>query len=193
MRSAQVQYLILRSDGEVVPSSRSFADVLRESGPDMEQFLFHEHYIWNSARLRVAYGTLEMRPACQQPWESHMAACGAWGWDWWRRRGRLWRMWRMRWATGTGNILREYHRRAIARGLLASEPAPDFLATIVTLAEQGLRERERGEERFLQPVRQRLLRRENPARRLRRAYRTEGLTGVLTRATIQPATIPAST
>lgn len=192
MRSAQVQYLILRSDGEVVPSSRPFADVLREAGPDMEQFLFHEHYIWNSARLRVAYGTLEMRPACQQPWESHMAAAAL-------EVGLVEAarpiMDFVEDALGDGywDILRDYHRRAIARGLLASEPAPDFLATIVTLAEQGLRERERGEERMLDAVRQRLLRRENPARRLRRAFRTEGLPGVLTRTTIQPATIPAST
>ena len=75
-RSSQIQHLILRSDGEVVPTSQPFVDFLRETGPDLEQFLFHEHYIWNSARLRVAYGTLEIRPACQQPWDrAHGCRC----------------------------------------------------------------------------------------------------------------------
>ena len=190
-RSARVQHLILRSDGEVVPSSRSFVDSLREAGPDLEQFLFHEHYIWNSARIRVAYGTLEIRPACQQPWAEHMTAA-ALGlglveavepiMDYVQET-----LGESYWAT-----MRDYHRRAIARGLLASEPAPDFLHSILTRAEGGLRNRLRGEERLLQPLWDRLYRRANPAQRLRRVYRSDGLQGVIARATIRPATIPAS-
>ncbi len=165
---------------------------MRESGPDMEQFLFHEHYIWNSARLRVAYGTLEMRPACQQPWDSHMAA-SALGLGLVESAGPILAYVENALGDSYWSIMREYHRRAIARGLLAAEPAPDFLLTIVGLAELGLRKRGRGEERFLHPIQKRLLRRENPARSLRRVYRTDGLQGVVTRTTIQPATIPAST
>ena len=71
---AQSTYLIVRADNEIIPSSRPFTDYLREHGPDFDAFLFHEHYIWNSARLRTAYGTIEIRPACQQPWPEHMAA-----------------------------------------------------------------------------------------------------------------------
>jgi gamma-glutamylcysteine synthetase len=67
-------FLILRADNIVVPSSQIFTEYLAEHGPDFEAFLFHEHYIWNSARLRVAYGTVEIRPACQQPWDEQMAA-----------------------------------------------------------------------------------------------------------------------
>ncbi len=85
----------------------------------------HEHYIWNSARLRAAYGTLEVRPACQQPWPETMAAAAltlglaeasqpimayiqeVLGEDYWQR-------------------MRTYHRQAIRHGLRALQPAPHF-------------------------------------------------------------------
>ena len=41
-------------------------------GFDWESFTVHDHYIWNSARPRTEQRTVEMRPACQQPWEEHM-------------------------------------------------------------------------------------------------------------------------
>jgi gamma-glutamylcysteine synthetase len=42
----------------------------RDSEAAYEEFLFHEHYIWPSARPRARIGTLEIRPACQQPADS---------------------------------------------------------------------------------------------------------------------------
>lgn len=191
-RSAQVQHLILRSDGEVIPSSRPFEEYLREHGADLEQFLFHEHYIWNSARLRVAYGTLEVRPACQQPWDSQMAAA-ALGLGLVEAAQAIVAYVDESLGSAYWSIMRDYHRRAIARGLLASEPAPDFLHTIVGMAEHALRQREMGEEGFLVPIWDRLHRRANPARRLRRVYRTDGLQGVIAATTIRPATIRPST
>ncbi|MCB0189255.1 MAG: hypothetical protein KDE31_33525, partial [Caldilineaceae bacterium] len=65
---SQANYLIARSAGEVIPVNRPFTEYLQAHGPDYPAFLYHEHYIWNSARLRAAYGTIEIRPACQQPW-----------------------------------------------------------------------------------------------------------------------------
>lgn len=41
-------------------------------GFDWESFTVHDHYIWNSARPRTEQRTVEMRPACQQPWDEHM-------------------------------------------------------------------------------------------------------------------------
>jgi gamma-glutamylcysteine synthetase len=191
MRSANIQHLILRTDGEVVPSSRPFVDCLLETGPDLEQFLFHEHYIWNSARLRVAYGTLEMRPACQQPWADHMAAA-ALGLGLVEAAEPIMDYVQETLGDSYWEILRTYHRQAIARGLLAPEPAPGFLQSIVERAESGLRDRGSGEESMLQPLWQRLHRRVNPAQRLRRVYTTDGLQGIIARTTIRPATIPAS-
>lgn len=42
------------------------------NGFNWESFTVHDHYIWNSARPRTEQRTVEMRPACQQPWEEHM-------------------------------------------------------------------------------------------------------------------------
>lgn len=189
---SQTTFLILRADNEVVPSSRLFTEYLLEHGPDFEAFLFHEHYIWNSARLRAAYGTIEIRPACQQPWREHMAAMAlslglieaareilayvqeALGEEYWE-------------------IMRNYHRQVIARGLAAPQPAPRFLYRIVAMAEEALRRRGFGEERLLLPIHNRLQRQLNPAQQARRIFQVDGLHGLLAHAAIRPAlTRPAS-
>jgi gamma-glutamylcysteine synthetase len=188
--SAQSTYLILRADNAVIPSSQPFTDYLLEHGADFDAFLFHEHYIWNSARLRVAYGTVEVRPACQQPWREHMAAAAlilglieasreidayvqdALGEDYWA-------------------IMRTYHRQAIRSGLAAPQPAPNFLRAIVGLAEDGLARRGRGEAQLLTPIHDRLMRGLNPAQRVRAIFGVDGIPGLLRHAVIRPAIFPA--
>ncbi len=180
------QFLILQDSGEVIPSSQLFDDYLMAHGADFPAFLFHEHYVWNSARLRTAYGTIEIRPACQQPWSEHMAAMAlslglveashavlayvvdALGDDYWE-------------------IMRQYHRLATLRGLAAPQPAPGFLVRVVQLARAGLASRGHGEEALLEPIENRLYRNENPAQRVRRIYRVDGIQGVLAHAAIRPA------
>lgn len=186
---AQSTYLIVRADNEIIPSSRPFTDYLREHGPDFEAFLFHEHYIWNSARLRTKYGTLEIRPACQQPWSEHMAAMAlsvglveaaqpimdyvqtTLGVDYW-------------------HSMRTYHQQTIAKGLVAPQPARNFLRTIVLLAETGLRQRGQGEERWLKPIFDRLDRGLNPAQRVRKIFQNQGATGLLSYTAIRPQAVP---
>jgi gamma-glutamylcysteine synthetase len=182
---SQSTYLIQRTQGEVVPSSQPFTDYLAEHGPDFAAFLFHEHYIWNSARLRVAYGTLEIRPACQQPWREQMTAA-ALGLGLVEASRAIDGYIRATLGEGYWDTLRTYHRQAILRGLAAPQPAPGFLARIVGMAEEGLRRRGRGEERFLAPLYLRLERSENPAQRARRIFRTDGLNGLLAHAAIRP-------
>ena len=180
------QFLILQDSGEVIPSSQLFNDYLLAHGADFPAFLFHEHYVWNSARLRTAYGTIEIRPACQQPWGEHMAAMAlslglveashavlaymmdVLGDDHWE-------------------IMRQYHRLAILRGLAAPQPAPGFLSRIVELATEGLASRDHGEEVLLEPIENRLYRSENPAQRVRRIFRSDGIQGVLAHTAIRPA------
>ena len=78
---------LLRREGErLLPDGRLFSDVLREdygamrsegaalSSGCLDAFLLHDHYIWHNARLRTAYATVELRPACQQPPHELMAA-----------------------------------------------------------------------------------------------------------------------
>lgn len=179
-------YLILRADNVVVPSSQLFIEYLAEHGADFDAFLFHEHYVWNSARLRVAYGTVEIRPACQQPWHEQMAAT----------------------ALGVGLIeaseeidayvrdalgpaywptMQTYHRQTIRSGLSAPQPAPNFLKQIVEMANAGLQRRGLGEERLLLPLYQRLERRLNPAQRSRYYFQSDGIAGLLRRTAIRPA------
>lgn len=181
---SQPTYLITRAGGDIVPSSRPFWAYLAENGPDYQAFLFHEHYVWNSARLRAAYGTLEVRPACQQPWGEHMAAAaltlglaeashsilayiqGSLGADYWQQ-------------------LRVYHQQVIRHGLRAPQPASDFLAEIVQRAQAGLRARGFGEETLLAPLWSRLARRQNPAQRARVIFQSDGPAAMVEAATIR--------
>jgi gamma-glutamylcysteine synthetase len=193
-RVAQATYLIHReSRGEggahaapaVIPAAFPFTQYLRDHGPDYDAFLYHEHYVWNSARARASYGTIEVRPACQQPWREHMAAAAfsvglieahapiqayveeALGVDYW-------------------DEMRVFHRQTIRNGLAAPQPAPGFLEEIVRLAAEGLRARGLVEEPLMEPIFERLARRENPAQRARRIYRTDGMAGLLAATAIRP-------
>jgi gamma-glutamylcysteine synthetase len=179
-------YLILRADNVVVPSSQLFTDYLAEHGPDFDAFLFHEHYIWNSARLRVAYGTVEIRPACQQPWEEQMAAA-ALGVGLIEASVEIDAFVRSALGAEYWSLMRTYHRQVIRTGLVAPQPAPDFLTQIVAMAEEGLRRRRLGEERFLAPIYQRLDRHLNPAQRTYYIFQADGVAGLLRRAAIRPA------
>ena len=182
-RIAQATYLIQKADGDVVPSSYPFTAHLEAHGADYDAFLFHEHYVWNSARLRSAYGTVEIRPACQQPGREQMAAAAlmlglieavepifayithALSVNYW-------------------DEMRHFHEQAIAVGLAAPPPQPDFWQQIVTSAEEGLRNRSFGEERLLAPIWQRLARRVNPAQRARQIFAIDGMAGLLRHARI---------
>lgn len=75
-------YLMRKDEGEwhSLPQDLTFrgfldAQLTMEEQPTIwEEFQIHDHYIWNSARLRAKQGTVELRAACQQPWDEHMAA-----------------------------------------------------------------------------------------------------------------------
>ncbi len=171
---SQTTYLIRRDDGKIIPSSQTFVEYLQENGADLEAFLFHDHYMWNSARLRPAYGTIEIRPACQQPWREHMAAC-ALGLGLVEAAEDITAYVDECFGQEAWSILADYHGLAIRHGLRAPQPAPDFLGRIVEMVDVALRERGFGEERFLEPLFKRLERRMNPAQRMRAIFRTDGL------------------
>lgn len=185
---AESTYLILKEGGEIIPSHQPFTAYLREHGPDFDAFLYHEHYIWNSARLRTAYGTIEIRPACQQPWLEQMAAAALTvgliegvtqidayiqdelGSDYWDR-------------------MRTYHLQTIRHGLAAPQPAPNFLSQVVDMAEKALQGRGYGEEALLTPIYNRLFRQQNPAQRARQVYEIDGMQGLLRHTAIRPELI----
>lgn len=199
-------YLIVRDDNEVIPSSQPFMDYLAEHGADYDAFLFHEHYMWNSARLRATFGTIEIRPACQQPWVSgglgakpytprgthdgpeHMAV-SALGLGLIEAARPIQAYVEASLGPGYWAIMQTYHTQTIRHGLRAPEPAPDFLANILTLAEEGLCARGFGEEGMLVPLWRRHARGRNPAQRNRAVYHTDGIRGLIARTTIRPGMI----
>lgn len=195
-RLSRATHLIARSDGRAIPQARPFAAALAELEGDeqaaYEAFLFHEHYIWNSARARAAYGTIELRPCCQQPWGEHMAAA-ALGVALLEARAEIEDYLGESLGQGGGaygatawETMRMWHRQVIRDGLRAPQPAAGFLAQILALAEQGLRRRGLNEEGLLAPLFGRLERAENPAQRARRLYRSDGPAALIAAATIRP-------
>ena len=64
------QHLMMRRNGVPQEAHGSFLQHLARSGhaegsETYSDFLFHEHYVWNSSRPRSAQGTIELRSACQ--------------------------------------------------------------------------------------------------------------------------------
>lgn len=201
-RLSRMPALLYREGERLLSDGRPFTEVLRADfgmagsegaalSPDcFDAFLLHDHYIWHSARLRTAYGTVELRPACQQPPDELMAATALYlglvegreqiadymqtalapaG----EERGNPDPM------SASWSRLREYHYESVRAGLAAPEPVPDFLADILELVAAALARRGYGEEGMLAPLWQRLERRENPAQRVRRVFAEEGLEGLI--------------
>lgn len=138
-----------------------------------EAFLFHEHYIWPSARPRSRIGTLEIRPACQQPPDSAWVP-SALGLGLMEAADELESYLGESLGKNYWPTLQHYRKIAVTEGFAASEPVPYFLDTVVDIAEAGLRSRGSGEETFLDPVRDRLERRSGPADEARATFESGG-------------------
>ena len=198
---AKQPFLIQMKDGEAVPYNKPFLEFIDEATAAgmptsdlLGAFLYHEHYIWNSARPRARQATIEMRAACQQPWPDHMASA----------------------ALGLGMVeagmkihdfllsfaiaptaprvrpgvrqppdpdraswdywpqIKAFHPKAVAYGLGAAEPITGMMEGVLQLCEEALVRRGRGEEVYLQPLWRRLKAGENPAQTIRRIYGTKG-------------------
>jgi gamma-glutamylcysteine synthetase len=169
---------VLRDGAGFQVWNRRFEEYLREHGPDLDAYLWHEHYTWNSARPRANNSTIEIRPVCQQPPEEPLAAA-ALSLGFVEAMADAKALLRDLFPAGAWPPLRRYRAAAIVDGLRAPEPAPGFLAEFLRIAEKGLRARGRGEEAFLGPLWVRLDRRITPAERNREAFRGGGMEALL--------------
>ncbi|MFZ1754237.1 MAG: glutamate-cysteine ligase family protein [Caldilineaceae bacterium] len=177
-RLAKLDVLLRREGTYLLPDWGRFDEKLRAGPVEFDDFLLHDHYIWHSARLRTAYATVELRPACQQPASESMVVSALClglveaaeaihafvterlGPNYWLR-------------------MRSWHRSVITSGLAAPEPAQDFLEGILRLAEEAVAARGLGEEIYFAPLWQRLEKKEDPAQAARRVFLQKGMEGLL--------------
>jgi hypothetical protein len=147
--------------------------------------MVHEHYTWNSARPRVQHGTIEIRPACQQPPDEPLAAsalCLAWV----EAMPEVWAYLRERLGPDPWPAMAAYRREAIRHGTRAREPVRGFLADLVAIAAAALHRRRRGEGRHLDPIRRRLETRTLPADRAMTLFRRGGVAALVARLSVGP-------
>jgi gamma-glutamylcysteine synthetase len=175
--------LMLPENSAYVPYNRPFVTYLAEHGPDFAAYLTHEHYTWNSARARTNHATIELRPACQQPWPEHMAVA-ALGLGLIEAVLAIERYFEQSFGVEVWPVLHAYQQEVIIHGLAAPEPAPGFLPNVVTLAAEALQKRGRGEEVFMEPLFNRLSRGANPAQQARRLFDQGGLPRLLAATTV---------
>jgi len=141
--------------------NRPFTRYLSQHGADFSAYVWHEHYTWNSARARIKNSTVEVRPACQQPPGESLAA-GALSVGFVESLPHVREFVRVALGPDPWPAMLAYRRAAVQDGLAAREPAPGFLADLVSIAEGGLKRRGRGEEKLLAPIWNRLDRQRAP-------------------------------
>ena len=184
---ADQQFLIRKEDGVAHVDGRTFAAYVDAVGPTgdalREAFLVHEHYIWHSARPRAGHATLEFRSACQQPWSGHMAAA-ALGLGIAEAAPEMMDALRQYagqadWASALWPAFRAWHSEVVVDGLAAQAPYPDLVDTMLAMATAGLARRGRGEEIFLDPLRSRANRGQNPAQNARALVAQGGVESIV--------------
>ena len=172
-----VAALVLRHNGVFRQYNRPFEEYLRRHGPDIDAYLWHEHYTWNSARPRALNSTIEVRPACQQPHEDPLVVAAlALGWVEALAEVRAFVEDAL---ADPWTSMQRYRREAIVHGLRSREPVERFVEGTLRIAEAGLRGRGRGEEQFLRPLWNRLEQRKTPGDRARDLVRSQGVAALV--------------
>jgi len=182
-------HLMDRVDGEAfLGDGEPFSAFMRtvEGERSWKAFLVHDHYVWHSARPRHRQGTIEIRCACQQPWQEHMAAsalalglvAGA---------AEIAGFVQSKLGMDVWQVMRDWHTQVVRHGLAAPEPVDGLIEGVLERAKGALRGRGRQEAALLEPLFRRLQRKQNPAQRARALLADEGLA-----ALIDAVSIPAS-
>ena len=182
----ELPHLMHRENGVArLSDGRPFsAHMVELSGEDAWQaFLVHDHYVWHSARPRSRQGTVEIRCACQQPWDEHMAVA-ALSLGLVSAAQELAVFIQDKLGNDAWEIMRRWHGEVIRSGLAAVEPVDGFMVGVLERAKGALRARGRREASLLDPLFRRLERRENPAQRARALLATDGVDAVIASARI---------
>ena len=178
---------LMHREGDVASLSdgRPFSAHMKGLDPEdaWAAFVVHDHYIWHSARPRSRQGTVEIRCACQQPWDEHMAVaalslgiiCAA---------QELATFIQDKLGADAWELMRRWHADVIRSGLDAPEPVDGFTLGVLERAKGALRGRGRKEASLLDPLFRRLERGINPAQRARALLAADGLDAVIEDARI---------
>lgn len=135
-------------------------------------FLDHEGTIWWDARLRATFGTIELRPRCQNKdsWASHALALGLMeNLD----KALVFVEHQMSYQTW-----RALQPIAIAQGL-KSETLAQLAVAVLILGQEGLQHRSLGEEILLEPLAKRIRDRRSPGHHKLELFEKGGLTALL--------------
>jgi gamma-glutamylcysteine synthetase len=191
-RIVDLPHLLNKIDGVAEPATDQFRDFLRALGTTHSEeayaaFAVQDHYVWHSARPRSRQGTVELRAACQQPWDGHMAAAAlglgiiaggaeiggylndVLGLDGWER-------------------MRTWHGQVVRHGLAAPPPVEGLIEAVLDRVQAALRGRGRREEYLLAPLFRRLASGENPGQLVRRVFADQGMGGLIAHCRI-PASL----
>lgn len=201
-------------DGQSLKPFAWHLDAQTSTPSDWDAFLLHEHYVWHSARPRCKQSTIEIRAACQQPWDGHMAAAAlalgvveaapellrllTSGVDAFEQyledetkagglaAGARHGDWRQQHSRLQAEWprLRRLHESAVAKGL-ADHDVADLCWAVLSCCELGLAKRGLGEETFLAPLWARLENRQNPAQQARDLVQAHGIDAFIQHAAIQ--------
>ena len=182
----ELPHLMHRKDGVATLSDgRPFSAHMRDLDGEeaWRAFMVHDHYVWHSARPRSRQGTIEIRCACQQPWDSHMASA-ALSLGIISAAQELATFIQDKLGSDAWETMRRWHADVIRSGLAAPEPADGFTLGVLERAKGALRGRGRKEATYLDPLFRRLERGENPAQQARALLAADGLDAVIERARI---------
>ena len=157
--------LLTKHDEEyVLPEEQSLAEFTKRHPQTLvKDWEEQERCTWWQARARIAFGTIEVRTACTQPFDDWLVVAALTlglaenlsEADELRQNFR-WQAWK------------RFHRDAIQKGLAAkldNHDAAPVIRDVLDIAEAGLKQRGLQEEMFLEPLRERLEERKNPAQR----------------------------
>jgi glutamate--cysteine ligase len=182
-RTFPMDYLMHKVGDEVQPVGRPFGAWLEEQGDlplddAFRAWVWHDHYVWNSARPRTAHGTVELRSACQQPGHEQLAVSAlstglVCGWE--AIAARVERTF----GDAAWPTMRGWHAAVVRDGLAAPEPAAGFVDGVLADAAEALEARGRGEAALMAPLFARWARRENPAQAALAAFQAGGVAGLV--------------
>lgn len=180
---------LMHRDGDVVrPASGTFRGWLDANTPDdpaaLAAWLYHEHYVWNSARPRAAHGTIELRAACQQPGGESMAAA-ALGVGLVAAHRELASWLDEVFGADLWPAMRAWHGPAVRDGLAAPPPVAGLVEGVLERVAAGLEARGRGEEVFLEPLWARAASRTNPAQAAVAVWERGGVPALIDHLTVR--------